>query len=877
MNYIFKGNHKIWLQRQFKNNKIVSKCIFGIVTIGLLNAAVVNADVNTLPIPKEVLGNNPGDDFYLANYEDSIKYFHTLAEKSDKIKMLKAGQTTLGKTYEYAIISNPENLAKWEEYKAISRRLADSRDLTDEEAKKLAKTSKIIVHIDGGMHSSEVADHQLPIRLAHTMLTSDDPKIKKILNDVILVLWPTLNPDGQDMVVDWYRQNVGTEHETSPMPWLYQKYVGHDNNRDGYMLNMKESQTVTAAVQENAPAIFYSQHQKAPFPARIWVPPFSDPISQNVDPLVRHWTSLIGMHMIGDFESQQLPGAIAQARFDNWYPGFLDYTHAFRHTISYFTETALHLYATPWVYDVEKFPENRKDLKPQIMYPSPWKGGKWSLSDAVHYMEVASISTLETASRYSDQILYDRYQSARDTIARFRDEGPYAYVIPAEQHDLSEAGALMDILNRQQIEVYQLSKDTIFGKQEVTKGSWIVPMDQPFAGLVQELFELQSYPATFLDKNGLPENLPYDSTGWTLPMQMGVSTIAVTQPLTERQKSRLTHLSSIDLPSGLKGKGNIYVVSANQNASFKFINSALAAGANVVTASDKDTMKFFVSDVDPEKVKGWANKYDIVIDRTSKKPDGQTLTAGRVGLYKPWKPSMDEGWTRWIFEQYGFPLTTLHNQDINSGNLKDKVDVIVVPDIDLSWIMEGFSAPKSKGWYNRTGGATEDPVPEKYAGGIGSEGAQALRDFVAQGGKLIAFNQSSDAAITLLGLPVKNVLAGVGSDTFYCSGALLKTELNKALTSNAINGLPAEPIVMFSHGPAFDTLPGFDGQIIASYQLEGDPLVSGVLLHPNAINGKAAALEVNYGKGKVYLFGFQPQWRGQSRGTYKFIFNNLYL
>ncbi|WP_081933537.1 M14 family metallopeptidase [Shewanella mangrovi] len=850
------------------------------VKVGLLTLALAASSCQLLaaelPTPKDILGHTPGEDFYLANYEDSLSYFHALAAKSDKIKMFKAGQSTHGKTLEFAVISSPENLAKWEEYKAISLKLADSRGLTDAEARKLAKESKIIVHIDGGMHSSEVADHQLPIRLAHTMLTSKDPKIAEYLDKVILVLWPTLNPDGQDMVVDWYRSNVGGPHETSPMPWLYQEYVGHDNNRDGYMLNMKESQVVTAAVQENAPAIFYAQHQKAPFPARIWVPPFSDPISQNIDPMMRNWTSLIGMHMIGEFESQQLPGAIAQARFDNWYPGFLDYTHVFRHTISYFTEVALHEYATPWTYDPAKFPDNRKDLKPQIMYPSPWKGGKWTIDDAIHYMEVASLSTLDTAARYSEQIQYDRYQAGRDTIARYKNEGPYAYVISATQHDLSEAGALVNILLQQQIEVYQLQKNTELNGKRYPADSWVIPMDQPYAGLVQELFEKQQYPASFLDKNGLPENLPYDTTGWTLPLQMGVEAAAVTEPLSKSQKSRLKAITAVSLPAGVTGRGDVFVVSQSENAAYKLANLALANGATVVQADNDKDPSFFISDVDKSKVDGWAKQVAVAVKATSKVPKADKLTAARVGLYRPWKPSMDEGWTRWLMEQYQFPLTTLHNADVKAGNLADKVDVIILPDINLSWLMDGFSGKADDAWWARNGGAKIDAVPAKYQGGIGADGAQALRDFVARGGRLVAFNNASSAAIKVLGLPVTNVLEGVGSDVFYCSGALLQLELNKQADSTALAGLAASPVAMFSHGPAFTTLPGFEGDILASYPKEGNPLLSGVLLHPEAINGKAAAVKVKYGKGEVYLYGFQPQWRGQSHGTYKFVFNALY-
>lgn len=838
-----------------------------------LSAASSHVFASELPSPKDVLGHTPGENYYLANYEDSISYFHALAAKSDKIKMFTAGQSTHGKTLEFAVISNPKNLAKWEEYKAISRKLADSRGLTDAEAQQLAKQSKIIVHIDGGMHASEVADHQLPIQLAHTLLTSTDPKIIEYLDKVIVVLWPTLNPDGQDMVVDWYRSNVGGAHETSPMPWLYQEYVGHDNNRDGYMLNMKESQVVTAAVQDNAPAIFYSQHQKAPFPARIWVPPFSDPISQNIDPMMRNWTSLIGLHMIGEFESERLPGAIAQAQFDNWYPGFLDYTHVFRHSISYFTETALHEYATPWKYDPEKFPEDRKDFKPQVMYPSPWKGGEWTIDDALHYMEVASLSTIDTAARYSAQIQYDRYQAGRNTIERFSNNGPYAYVVSAQQHDLSEAGALVDIMLKQQIEVYQLTKATELNGQRYPADSWVIPMNQPFAGLVQELFEKQHYPASFLDKDGLPQNLPYDTTGWTLPLQMGVDAVAVTQPLSKSQLSRLQLIKQVSLPSGISGKGDSFVLSQSENAAYKLVNSALAAGVTVAVANDKQTDSFVITAVTKSQMSEWASAAGVTVRATNKAPQAVPITAARVGLYRPWKPSSDEGWTRWLLEQYHFPLTTLHNADIQAGNLLQQVDVLIVPDIDLSWLMDGFSKePDSED----NGGAVVDPVPSQYQGGIGADGAQALRDFVAQGGRLVAFNHAASAAIKVLGLPVNNVLENVGSDVFYCSGALLQLELNPNASPRELAGLTSAPVAMFSHGPAFTTQPGFSGEILASYPQDANPLQSGVLLHPEAINGKAAAVKVNYGKGEVFLYGFQPQWRGQSHGTYKFVFNTLY-
>jgi hypothetical protein len=301
-----------------------------------------------VPTPTSILGHTPGDDFYLADYEDALRYFHAAAASSDRMKMFTVGKSTEGRDIEIAVISSPANLARLDEYKANARRLAIDDNLNDEQARELSRNSKVIIHIDGGLHSSEVAGSQHSIMLAYKLLSAkNDPEIDAILDQVILVLWPTLNPDGQDTVTHWYRQNVGTKYEVSPMPQLYQEYVGHDNNRDGYMLNMKESQVLAKAEIDWSPEIFYCQHQTAPFPARIWIPPFADPISGNISPYVRSWLNVVGTNMTAYLDAHNMPGAISETRFDNWYAGFNDWVHVFRNEISFFTETGLYEYATP--------------------------------------------------------------------------------------------------------------------------------------------------------------------------------------------------------------------------------------------------------------------------------------------------------------------------------------------------------------------------------------------------------------------------------------------------------------------------------------------------------------------------------------------------
>ncbi|MGB6783633.1 MAG: M14 metallopeptidase family protein, partial [Terracidiphilus sp.] len=454
------------------------------------------AAAQEIPTPVSVLGHTAGDDFYLADYEDTIKYFHALAAAApDRMKMITVGKSTEGRDIEVAIISSPQNIANLDQIKKDAWRMAHATDLNDDSARALAHSTKIIVHIDGGLHSSEVAGTQHTIILAYKLLSAkDDPEIQSILDNVVLMLWPTLNPDGQDMIVHWYRQNLGTQYEISPLPKLYQEYVGHDNNRDGYMLNMKEEQVVAKAEIDWSPDIFYCQHQTAPFPARIWIPPFSDPISSNISPYVRSWLNVIGTNMAAYLDAHNMPGAISETEFDNWYAGFMDWAGVFRGEISFFTETALYEYATPHFYTVRDFPAEFRDLRALSMYTTPWQGGWWHLKDAVDYMVGGSMSVLDLAAKNHETLIYNRYQAARDNINLYRKEPPFAYVISNKQTDTPEAAQLAQLMIENGLDVYA-SKDG-FKADGVgyPAGSWVIPMDQPFSAMAKELFERQKYP-----------------------------------------------------------------------------------------------------------------------------------------------------------------------------------------------------------------------------------------------------------------------------------------------------------------------------------------------------------------------------------------------
>lgn len=779
----------------------------------LFTAALATALCAQVPAPESVLGYKPGADFHLTTYDESLAYFQKLDAASDYVKLVNVGKTTQGRDWYIALISTPQNLAQIEKYKDIAQRLALVKGLNDEQARQLAREGKAIVHIDGGLHSSEVAGQEHTMQLAYNLVSRpNDPEVSRILNEVIFVLWFSLNPDGQNMIAKWYRQNLGTPYEVSPMPWLYQEYVGHDNNRDGYMNNMIESRVITKTMQEYWPQVMYNHHQVAPFPSRIWIPPFAEPISMQVHPLMWRWVNVFGTSMAAYLDQHGMPGAMHRGRFDDWYPGFIDHVNSFRNTVSFLTETALYRYATPRYYTIDEFPKEKQDLRAEVFYPSPWKGGWWRLKDAVDYMIGASMAVLNTAAKNREELLFGRYQAGRDTVERYTKEPPYAYVIPREQRDLPTAALLVEKLMVAGLEVMETTDPVRFNGIDYKPGSWVISMDQPFARLAHELFEVQRYPE-------LPEG-PYDVTGWTLPMQMGVETAAVTVPVDPQAKAKMRRLTGTGGPQ----LGTTVPVTVQQNARFKAINEALAAGT---------------------------------------KPDAKLNPPARqakIGVYRPWVASMDEGWTRWLLEQFKFPYTNVYNADIQAGHLKDRFDVIVFADMSNRTILDGHQPGTIEG---------------RYAGGVGPNGTEALREFVNAGGTLVTMNNSAQYAISQFNLPVTNVLSGVRQADFNCPGALLKIEIADP-THPLVAGAPKEVAVMFERGPAFETKSGFKGKVLASYPKEMNPLMSGYILHPEKIQGKAALVDVQMGAGHVVLLGFRSQWRGQPHGTFKFLFNALY-
>ncbi len=873
----------------FKAKKTVC-CALTALLIWLGFAVGVHAQ--HVPTPEEYLGFEIGDDYHLATYQQALEYFRILDEASPRMKLTDLGKTSMGRDMICAVISSEENMERLDRYRGISGRLAQAKGLNDESARRLAEEGRAVVYIDGGLHASECAPAQHNFNLAYEMLTSEDPDVRLIRDNVILLL-VFANPDGMDMLAEWYHPNVGTPYETSPMPWLYHKYAGHDNNRDSFMNNLLETRHITRLTgREWHPQILFNQHQTAPFPARIWVPPHADPFNPNMHPLMIRWQNLIGTAMGTRFDSEGKPGAISRIGFDSWFPGYVTHSVDSRNMISILTETALYRYATPHHYTVEDFPEAYRDLTLGAFYPSPWKGGWWRLKDAVDYCTTASIAVLHTAAVYREKMLYDRYQMGRDVIARFRKEAPYAWIIPRKQRDPSSAVQLLESMILMGVNVFETSAPFRSDSVEYPAGTWVIPMDQAFGLFVKNLFEEQRFPdmtkyPALWQGISRPQKFsgaylpPYDMAGWTLPYQMGVDVVGAQSPL----NAELAPVKEVDVAEGAiaSGSGTFYVLGTKSNADFTAVNRILKQGGMVrrtrapleLAGKTCEPGTFLISarSVKPAFMKSLARDLNLRIEKTSERSIGKafSLKTPRVALYKSWTANMDEGWTRFLLEKYEFPFTGVEDARIRAGALRDDFDVLIIPAMSSSAIIEGHK---------------KGTVPPQYAGGIGLAGVRNIKKFIDSGGMLVTLNSGCAFALETLELPVRNALENLqvpgrsGSASpaeFVCPGSLLKMKFD--VSHPVAFGMPEEAAGLFSRSPVFTLLPAFQDEVgpdvIARYA-KTDLLMSGYLKGEKYLTGKTAAVEVPLGAGKVILLGFGVQSRAQPHATFKLLFNSLY-
>lgn len=856
---------------------MIRTCLRRVLTVAAIAVTVALPAYAQIPTPESVIGWRPGTDYKLADYGQISDYFRQLDAASDRLILREIGSTAEGRPMMLAIISSEANLRQLDRWKDIARRLAMAQGLGDDEARALAGEGKAIVWIDGGLHATEVAHAQHTSLLAYHLVASEDAEVRRIRDEAVVLLMPVMNPDGLEIVTRWYREHLGTPFETAPLPELYHKYVGHDNNRDWFMILQPETKAVTQQLwHEWYPQIVYNHHQTGPFPSRIFIPPFKDPMNPNIPPLVMRGVNLVGSAMGLRFAQEGKPGAISRASYTVWWNGGMRTAPYFHNQVGILTETNLYRYATPHYYDPEEMPKNfREGMStelPGVFYPNPWKGGWWRVGDAVEYMMTASMAVAKIAADLKEDWLYNMYLMASRARERGKAGNPFAYVIPPDQWDGGEALELVSVLRRGAVEVHRARRPFSADGDEYPAGSFIAFASQPFRAHLVDLMEPQDYPDRRIYPGGPPDP-PYDMAGWTLPAQMGVTVHRIDEPFEASTEPVATTLVARDAGT-VTGRGPVYLLTPNENAGIHAVNKLLASGANVSRASapfeaggrNWPAGTFFV--------RSGGSTLSRVAQQTGVDFVGagalavatMQLTQPKVGLYKSWVSNMDEGWTRWLLENYEFDFATVTDADLRTGDLSE-FDAIVLPDQDAARILTG----------HLTG-----TMPEQYTGGIGAEGTASLKRFVERGGTLIALDHAADFAIEQFGLPVRNVVRGLGSDQFFIPGSLMRITVD---TGDLLGvGMQEEAAAFFVESQAFAIVPSAgegdlrtarDVDVVARYAAD-DLLMSGWELGAaQHLAGQGAVVRVAVGGGNVVLIGFRSQFRGQPRGTFKLLFNSI--
>ena len=761
------------------------------IAVALIAAAPLAAQKSPVPTPASILGYEPGADRHLPSWKQITDYFRAVEKTSPRVQVHELGKTTLGRPFLAVFISDSATLKHLDRYQMIQRKLMNPRLRGKDELENLLAAGKNIILITSAIHSTESGGFTTPLVLTDRLARGDTPEARAILANTIIMLVPSQNPDGVDIVGDWYRSTLGTKAEGTAPPELYHKYVGHDDNRDWYAFTQPETRyTVDSLYTPWDPEIVNDIHQQGSNAGRIFLPPYMDPLDPNIDPILTAGTNSMGMaigwRMIGEGKT----GIAYNAAYDQWSPA-RQYS-LYHRGVRILTETASAALATPVDLPFNTLGAARGYEAKTVTwnFPALWPGGRWSYGDIVAYQVSASWAMLSQAARDRRTWLESYAALGERALAPdhpwTHDSVPAAFVIPRAQRDTQALQRIVWTLQHGQVEVRSSTTPVSANGTTYPAGSYVVLTSQPMGGYAKSVLERQKYP-NLHEYPGGPPIRPYDVTAQTLPLLFGVEIASV----------------------------------------------AVAPVSSAAPIVPMEEPRFTVAGLS---------------DRAAR----------RVGIYRSYNGPMDEGWTRWMFDVNRVPFTSIVDKDVRAGNLNARFDVIILPDQNSGQITRGVS----------------QIYPDSLQGGLGTLGAAALAAFVENGGTLLAFNEASNYAIETLKLPVKNVLAGVRSSDFYAPGSILGVEIKRDHPLAARMTAPV-PAIWFENGPAFEITDPARATVVASYQTAGDPLLSGWLLGGAKLNGKAAMVDVSVGKGHAVLYGFRPQYRGQSMATQPLIWGAI--
>ncbi len=849
--------------------------------------------MNKVTSPQEYFGFQMGADRKLARWDKIVDYFNKLASESDRIKVVNMGPSTEGNPFLLAIITSPANLANLEHYRQISLKLADPRGLDKAAVDALIAEGKAVVCQSMSLHATEIGGTQMAPELAYDLLAKDDEETRLILDNVIFLMVPCFNPDGEIMVTDWYNKLLGTEYEGCNLPWLYHKYVGHDNNRDAYALNMPEGQYMGKILfRDWKPQAYQDHHHMMTDSARLAIAPYCEPIHPNPDPLIWRELSWYGAHMAYKLEEHGKTGVINDAMFPGWgHLGFHWITN--HHNIAgMLTESASAKLATPLYVHPKQLqgagmfsPKSFPEYEPQTNFPHPWPGGWWRLRDIVEQMYVSSWALLELAARHRTTVLRNAYLKATRQTERGSKEEVKAYAIRPDQHDPLTVRKLVNALLNQGIEVKQAKAAFEACGCLYPEGTWLVSLAQPKMAVIKSLLGRTFYIDNYYSRKLDDTPCVFDNATDALTEFMGVTA----DPVYCVPDIQAETVSCASATATVENGAGGWLLDGKLNDSYRVVNRLLKAGIKVSRLGGCECSGPACYEAGAFYVEPGAKALEI-LQKSAKElgvPAKALATAcesatvpvssKRVGMYQRYYGgNADEGWTRFIFETWEFPYETIMDEDIKAGKLNDRFDVIILPADRKEIMVDVSKADKNNPAMQMFFAFYASATPPEYRSGFGDAGVAALREFVANGGRLVTFGQSCHLPIEMLSLGVRDIVKGLDATKFYSHGDTLR------MTANTCDplawGMPKQFLGFSWDTSVFTVTDRFHPEkyrVIASYAGK-DVLRSGWLIGEDVIKGQAAMVAAAYGKGEAVMIGFRPQNRGQTHGTYKLVFNCLY-
>ncbi len=849
--------------------------------------------------PEKFFGFQLGADKKMARWDKIVEYYGVLEKQSGgRMKVINMGPTSMGNPFLMVIVTAPANFAKLERLRQVNLRLSDPRGITEAEARALRDEGKAVVVQSMSMHATEIGGTQMAPELAYDLLARKDEETRRILDNVIFIEVPCFNPDGEIMVTDWYNKQLGTPYEGTNPPWLYQKYAGHDNNRDAFQTNIPDSQYMARILfTEWKPEAYVDHHGMGANGARIFLPPYAEPVRPYADPILWRELSWYGAHMAYKEEEADLSGAINGAIYSGWGHFGFHWITPFHNIAGMLTESAAARLATPQFMHADQLRGNTRNLpvyEAETIFPNPWPGGWWHLRDIVERQKVSAWATLDLAARNRETVLWNAYLKAKRQTERGAAGKPGAYLISALQHDPLTSIKMVNKLLVQGIEIQRASKPfTTSGGMMYPAGSFIVSLAQPKMGLIRYLLDRTFYPDNEWTRNrdGSPIR-PYDMATDTMFEYMGVRV----DPVDELGEVAMEKVSGAIEPAGKVTRGpNGYSTDGRLNDSFRAMNLLFDKGV-ALRRVDKPSAGLragdFLIPAGSEAVLDAVAKQtgvDFTPLRGTPAAGAHEMKRQRIAMYQRFGGgNIDEGWTRLVLEQFNFPYTSIFDPEIKAGNLIDKYDVLVIPN-DATATITGDAAAGGGGRGGRGGGGGGGAAgaaggeggrgrggntPPEYRTGIGAEGVTAIREFVQKGGTLVTLNAATAFAVDRLGIGVRNVLDGKSTKEFWCPGSTLKVTFDN--TNPLAYGMPSHGLALYMSSPAFEiTAQNSENySTIARYD-DRDLLASGWLVGEENLTRRAAVVSAKLGEGRVVLIGFPAQHRAQMHGTYKLLFNAL--